>query len=187
MVAFTTMLVVFSSVVVAVLVAAALQMGSLALRRAGRGSSSLIADIVALTASVVGGVVFLWNALWFAYGPGGWVQELPYSLQIGAVFLYLAGCVGLMNVQSVLSRGYTLRILVDLLERGGRANVDSLKSGYGGGLGIGGLIAKRLHSLASLGLLHFQDNQVGPLTPLGKLLAEMTVRLRKLLRLEMVG
>lgn len=185
--AFKTILVVSSFVVLALLMAVALHLGCLALRRAGWMSSSLTTEIVSVGAPIAGGAVFLWKALGYAYGPGDLLPVLPHSLKGGAVFLYLAGCVGCLAVQSLLSRGYSLRILRDLLERGGDASVDSLKSEYGGGLGVRGLIAKRLHTLASLQFLHFQGNQVGPLTPLGKVVATTTSRLREFLRLEMVG
>lgn len=185
--AFKTILVVFSFIVLALLVAVALHLGCLALRRAGWMSYSLATEIVIIGAPIAGGVVFLWKALGHAYGPSELLPVLPSSLKGGAVFLYLAGCLSCLEVQSLLSRGYSLRILVDLLERGGDASVDTLKSEYGSGLGIRGLIVKRVHTLVSLRFLHFQDNQVGPLTPLGKVVAMTTSRLREFLRLEMVG
>lgn len=185
--AFKTILVVSSFVVLALLMAVALHLGCLAMRRASWMSSSLATKVVIIGAPITGGLVFLWKALGHAYGPGELLPVLPHSLKGGAVFLYLAGCLGCLEVQSLLSRGYSLRILVDLLERGGDASVDSLKSEYGGGLGIRGLITKRLHTLASLRFLRFQGNQVGPLTPLGKVVAMTTSRLREFLRLEMVG
>lgn len=184
---FKTILLVSSFVVLALLIAVALHLGCLALRRAGWMSYSLVIEIVIVGAPIAGGGVFLWKALGHAYGPGELFPVLPSSLKGGAIFLYLAGCLSCLEVQSLLSRGYSLRILIDLLERGGDASVDILKSEYGSGLGIRGLIVKRVHTLARLRFLHFQDNHVGPLTPLGKVMAMTTSRLREFLRLEMVG
>jgi len=184
---FKTILAVSAFVLAALLMVVVLHLGCLALRRAGWTSSSLAAEIVSVGGPIAGGIVFLWKALGHVSGPDGLLPILPDSLKIGAVFLYLAGCLSYVEVHGLLSRGYSLRILVDLLDRREGASIDSLKAEYGGGLGVRGMVTKRLRTLADLRLLHFGDKQVGPLTPLGKVVAMTTSRLRELLRLEMVG
>jgi hypothetical protein len=184
---FTTILVVSSFVVSALLIVVVLNLGALALRRAGETGSSLATEMIGVGGPVAVGVIVLWEALGHASGPDGLLPVLPDSLRIGAVLLYLAGCLSYVEVHGLLSRGYSLRILVDLLERGDGASIDSLKAEYGGGLGVRGMVTKRLRTLADLRLLRLQDKQVGPLTPLGKIVAMTASRLRELLRLEIVG
>ncbi|MFQ6111109.1 MAG: hypothetical protein ACE5LX_03655 [Nitrospinota bacterium] len=108
-------------------------------------------------------------------------------MKVSAIFLYLAGSLVYVELRSLLSRGYSVRILVDLHTRGASASLGSLKSGYGGGVGVRGMLAKRVGTLAGLGLLRFRGNRVGPLTPLGKVCAVAGERMRQLLRLELVG
>ena len=104
-------------------------------------------------------------------------------LKLAAVCLFLAGMVGYAELRSLLSRGYSLRMLVDLLSRNGSSSLEGLKSSYGNGMGMEGLLNKRLNTLASLGLLQREGGIVGPLTLRGRLVAEITSSLRRLLRL----
>lgn len=109
------------------------------------------------------------------------------AFHLSAAAFYLAGCITYLEVRSLLSRGYSLRILVDLAAQGGAARVDRLKAGYGDGMGIPGLLARRVRTLERLGLLRFEGERVGPLTPAGRVVAALTVGLRHLLRLDLVG
>lgn len=142
---------------------------------------------VILAVLVAAGPLGLWEAMESFFGPAGPAPSLPQSLKVGAVFLYLAGCLVYMELRSLVARGYSLRILIDLLTSGGSASMEKLKSGYGDGVGIQGMLAKRLGTLASLRLLRFQSDRVGPLTPLGKIFATASFGMRRLLRLEIVG
>ena len=131
------------------------------------------------------------------WGFGAWVdclhrsgtlgRPLPVSFRVAALLLYLTGCLVYGELLSLCSRGYSLRILVDLLSRGGSANVEDLKAGYGGGIGIRGLLVRRLDSLARLRLLAFDGHRVGPLTAPGQLFAAIGASFRKALRLEQGG
>jgi hypothetical protein len=183
---FTTILTVSAYVLMALLSVIMLHLGGLFLRRSWRHASSLAAEFINIFGPVGLGAVLLWQALDHAAGPVE-ILPLPSSLKAAAFCLYLAGCLCYVELHGLLSRGYSLRILVDLLERGEAASMDSLKAAYGGGLGVRGMVVKRVRTLANLRLLHFQDDQVGPLTPLGKLIAVISSSLRALLRLEMVG
>ena len=130
-------------------------------------------------------------------GLGAWVESLhragtfgrplPASFRGAALLLYLTGCIVYGELLSLFSRGYSLRILVDLLSRGGSAGLEELKAGYGGGVGIQGLLARRLESLAHLRLLGFDGKRVGPLTVLGRIFATIGSSFRRLLCLEQVG
>jgi DNA-binding HxlR family transcriptional regulator len=112
---------------------------------------------------------------------------VPPYLKVSALLLYVAGCATYLEIMSLVSRGYSLRILVDLLDHGGQLSIRSFKDLYGGGLGIRGLLAKRLRTLAQLRLLEYRENEIGPLRPPGRIVAKVSHRLRQLLRLDLVG
>ncbi len=114
-------------------------------------------------------------------------DPVPDFLRTSAAFLYWAGCIGYVEVLSLLSRGISFRVLLDLLENNGAADLKTLSLSYGGGMGLKGLLAKRLHSLSRAGFLQYRENQVGPPTLLGRLFGRVTSGMRTLLRLQQVG
>jgi hypothetical protein len=172
------------SVVCAISSVVILDIAFLALvRRQWIPSTSVLASVFLV--SVVGlGALGLWILL--------------KNLSIGAaVFLwvprltvlsfYLTGCLIYMEARSLLSRGYSLRILQDLLKNGGQADLETLKLSYGEGKGISGLITKRIQTLVNFHMLHHQGKKVGPLTPMGKGIGKAGFFWRKTLRLDRVG
>lgn len=114
------------------------------------------------------------------------VGSAPDSFPVAAVCLYAAGCIVYIEIRSLLSRGYSLRVLVDLLGRGG-ASIADLKQDYGNGLGVHGMVAKRVATLAQLGLVRMDGERVGPLTRAGRGVARLSAAMRALLRLDTVG
>lgn len=114
-------------------------------------------------------------------------EMLPPFLKSAAVGLYWAGCIGYVEILSLLSRGISFRVLIDLMEMNGAGEVEELKLCYGEGMGLKGLLQKRLDSLRRAGLVRCEGNRVGPLTPWGRLFSAATFRMRGLLRLEEVG
>ena len=124
------------------------------------------------------GLVVLWQAV----GP-----EIPLTLRVGAGCLYLAGAILYVQLRSVLSRGYSLRILVDLLGQPHAMDVEQLQTSYGNGKGLAGLLRRRVESLAEWGLMTAEGDQVGPLTLAGRVIAGPTLMMRRLLRMEHVG
>jgi hypothetical protein len=111
----------------------------------------------------------------------------PALFGCAAAAFYLAGLLAYLEARSLLSRGYSLRILMDIAEHGRSIDISALKAYYGAGMGIEGLLGKRLHSLARLGLLRVHNGLVGPLTGPGRVAAAVTSGVRRLLRLELVG
>ncbi len=100
---------------------------------------------------------------------------------------YLAGVICYIEMVSLLSRGYSQRILVDVVSCGGTAGIKHLKANYSDGMGISGILTKRLNSLKELHFLSFDGVRVGPLTLLGKVTGICGSWVRGLLRLERVG
>ena len=108
------------------------------------------------------------------------------NLFAGTVALYASLALGYFQCKSLFSRGYSIRILVDLLEHGGPDTVAHMKASYGG-RGLSGMMVKRLGSMAAFGLLNFDGAVVGPITVTGRIVARFVSAYRRLLRLENVG
>jgi hypothetical protein len=138
-----------------------------------------------LSVPFIVGIGFLWYLLELRFTEVSYTW--PLTITLGAIALYLAGIIVYVEFRALLSRGYSLRIVIDLLERDGCLGIQQLKGSYGGGLSLSGLIVKRLKSLADLGFLQFDGRKVGPLTPIGRACATIAVFARSLLRLERVG
>ncbi|MBI4354254.1 MAG: hypothetical protein HY595_03355 [Candidatus Omnitrophica bacterium] len=115
------------------------------------------------------------------------MSTMPLVLQVGSIGFYLTGVIVYVEVRSLLSRGYSLRILVDALDQPEGVSVSRLQDGYSNGMGMRGLLTRRLTGLAQWHLVQFDGRRVGPLTALGVCCATMMVGMRKFLRLEVVG
>ena len=123
---------------------------------------------------------------------GGWLvwtdlERVSASLRVGAVCLFAAGSITYLELRSLLSRGYSLRILLDLMDQEQGKTVERLRSEYGNGMGMTGLLLRRVQTLARLRLVHVDGHRVGPLTPLGKAMATTGFALRQVVRMEEVG
>jgi len=155
-----------------------LDVAFLALVRAGKLSRNSLLATVALFFWIFVGLVILGPLLAPLADP---------RLKIGAVAFYLAACLLYMEARSILSRGYSLRILVDLDKLPGRrADRKTLKDNYGG-MGVTGLLAKRVRTLADFRMLVFAEHRVGPLTWAGWCMGYAGLILRKSLCLHDVG
>lgn len=139
-------------------------------------------------AAVFGVLAFIGSCgVWMLVGSVVADERSPRLFRMGAAALYVAGLIVYLEIRSLLSRGYSLRILVDLRRVGGTCTVESLKSTYGGGKGIEGLLRKRIASLERLRLLRADPEEIGPVTAPGRLCAITAVWVRRLLRLDTVG
>jgi hypothetical protein len=133
------------------------------------------------------GVAVLWVGIARLIVSGWITEDSGSALSVGAIALYLAATIVYVEIRSLLSRGYSLRIVIDLMTHGNELTIEHLKSSYGNGLGVVGILAKRLATLDELRLIRVNDSQVGPLTTPGHLLAGLGLSLRRLLKLETVG
>ncbi len=171
-------------VLLALAVLVGLHLGYVALGRSGMIRTTVGRETVLLAVLSLVGAIGLLEGLRLKEGVG---SEHQWLLEVGGLCLYGSGYLIYVEAKSLFARGYSLRILVDLLSRGGTAPLASLKSNYGDGMGVSGILTKRLTSLLRLGLLRFEGDQVGPLTLLGKACAAVGGGVRQLLRLDLVG
>jgi len=167
----------FSVVAVSLAGLVLLHVGYLACTRPIRTSASWRASAALLAVSIPAGSWLVWASL----------EWIPASLRVGAVCLFLAGCLVYLELRSVLSRGYSLRIMLDLTGRDMGETLERLRFDYGNGVGVRGLLVRRLKTLARLRLVHLDGHQIGPLTPLGRVVAVTGSALRQALRMEGVG
>lgn len=130
-----------------------------------------------LAALVAVGLMLVWRLM-----PSG----ATIALKAGAISLYLAAALVYMELRSVLSRGYSLRILLDLLDRG-EMPVSQMPATYSNGLGVRGMLERRARTLALLRCVRAADHQIGPLTRLGRWCAKAGVQARRFLKMETVG
>jgi len=145
------------------------------------GPFSRFLSFAGFWAVVLAGPVLVCRAL--SLTPGGEAAVLRPS----ALVLYGAFCIGYVELRSLLFRSVSLRILVDLLQKEDGARLRDLRESYSGGMGMSGLLDKRLRGLVSLGLLRRGADTVGPLTPAGRAAAAAGRAVRRLLRLEAAG
>jgi len=115
------------------------------------------------------------------------LNKAGVDLTASAFLLYLAAFLVYLQFKSLFSRGYSLRILADLDSWGGRATEDKIRLNYGGGMGLGGMIEKRLKSMAGLGLIQHEGGTYGPLRFWGRRMARSGTWYRRWIRLDRVG
>jgi hypothetical protein len=100
-----------------------------------------------------------------------------------AVFLYSVGFFGgILQLYNLADRGFSLRILIDLLEAPPQAmRLDDVMQGYGAGRGIAWMYAKRLENMQSAGLAKVEGESV-VLTLKGRRVAKLFTWLREFAR-----
>lgn len=134
-------------------------------------------------------MVVLAAVVWFAIGQvaSADTKHPIFLVQIAGLAFYFTGCLIVMESLSLLSRGISLRVLIDLLERADPVEASQLETAYGGGMGLKGLLHKRLGSMVTLGLVTRRGDEVGPLSARGRWLGVLTAKVRDGLKLGEVG
>jgi hypothetical protein len=118
---------------------------------------------------------------------------LPPSLTIGspwidllsALFFYAAAFFGgVLQLYNLADRGFSLRILIDLLEKDNeRGSANELFSGYSHGQGMYWMYSKRVAGLVANGLATVNGDML-VLTNSGEKIARIYWRLRRFLNLD---
>lgn len=100
-----------------------------------------------------------------------------------AVFLYSAGFFGgILQLYNLADRGFSLRILIDILEAPSQAmRLDDVMQGYSAGRGIAWMYAKRLEDMQSAGLAKVEGESL-VLTPKGQRVAKLFTWLQEFAR-----
>jgi hypothetical protein len=100
-----------------------------------------------------------------------------------AVFLYGVGFFGgILQRYNLADRGFSLRILIDILETPSQAmRLDDVMQGYSAGRGIAWMYAKRLEDMQSASLAKVEGDSL-VLTPKGQRVAELFTWLQEFAR-----
>lgn len=116
---------------------------------------------------------------------------LPPALQIPVpvvdfgfcLFLYIAGFFGgVLQLYNLAERGFSLRILIDVLHApSGAMTLDEVMKGYGAGRGIAWMYAKRVEGMRAAGLV-VADGDRAVLTERGRRVARLFSRLQDFAR-----
>jgi len=118
---------------------------------------------------------------------------LPPSLQIPipavdflfCLFLYIAGFFGgVLQLYNLADRGFSLRILIDILHAPSRTmTLDEVMTGYSGGRGIAWMYGKRIEGMTATGLTQADGSKL-VLTARGRFVAQLFSRLRSFARVD---
>lgn len=112
----------------------------------------------------------------------------PRWLDFAAMLFYFSAAFfgGILQLYNLADRGFSLRILIDLMEAPESPDVDRLMAGYSRGRGISWMYRKRIDDLLAGGFIR-KENRSLVLTPKGAALAMLFARLRRFFRLQAAG
>jgi hypothetical protein len=112
------------------------------------------------------------------------VMPIAWVDIVFSVFLYGVGFFGgILQLYNLADRGFSLRILIDILEAPSQAmRLDDVMRGYSAGRGIAWMYAKRLNDMQSAGLVRV-DGECLVLTPKGRRVAKLFTWLQEFARI----
>jgi hypothetical protein len=128
-------------------------------------------------------IVLSWSITYRDLGilPSSLLTEPPW-LDLGvSLFLFSAAFFGgILQLYNLADRGFSLRFLIDLLERGTCASASELMDGYSAGKGIGWMYGKRLHGLLDKNFIEERPGKIA-LTAKGEAAAAFFLRVSDVL------
>ena len=115
--------------------------------------------------------------------PDSWFQHAVWIDFYFMIFLYFAGFFGgLLQLYNLSDRGFSLRILIDILEsKTTSLSLKNIMQYYGGGKGMGWMYQKRIDGMTSSGLVQIQGERL-ILTTKGRRAANLFLNLQKFYR-----
>ena len=115
-------------------------------------------------------------ALWVSAvaAPLGAKAGAPDQILLGLLAILAAG-VGWANLWGVLTRGYTLRLLLDFLRLAKPVTREELGAAYSGGRGLDWMFRKRLATLAAFGLTRRRNGLITMTSFPGRAVAQLSL------------
>lgn len=110
-----------------------------------------------------------------------------YLIDFSGLLLLLSILIFFLGVWGLLTRGYSVAILIALHSVGGKATTIELEKNYSGGRGLRWLTAKRLDGLTVSKTIKIEKNQITIRKPLGLLLIKLNKIFKFLFRLKGYG
>ena len=130
--------------------------------------------------------LLLWGGLpfWFHDAPVGggswWLERLT------GLLIYGAFVIGYLELNSLLNRGYSMSILLQIVSSERPLTIEEMGRAYGGERGLNWLMEKRLQGLVDLGFAKKDEGDL-VLSPRGKKLAHVLSRMIGFLGLRRFG
>ena len=110
-----------------------------------------------------------------------------YLINFSGLLLLLSILIFFLGLWGVLTRGYSVAILVSLYNVGGKATTTELEKNYSGGRGLEWLTAKRLNGLSVAKIIKIEKDQITIRKPLGPLLIKLYKTFKLLFHLKGYG
>lgn len=129
-----------------------------------------------LPAAVLHAIAWLLAAAWLGGGVPGLAQTIAGLSLIGFF------CLAYAQVFSLAIRGFSLRILVDIHDRG-PLTTEQIMTGYSEGRGLDWMFEKRLAGLESIAMIRREEGATIALRPLGLCAGLMGVWTKRLLNM----
>ena len=122
-------------------------------RRPGGGAAALLRVFFAILAALA--IAHLLTSPDLGFLPHDFQIPLAVVDLVFCLFLYAAGFFGgVLQLYNLAERGFSLRILIDILHApSGAMTRDEIFSGYGGGQGIAWMYRKRVGGMIATGLV----------------------------------
>lgn len=117
----------------------------------------------------------VWLAVMLPFGVPSLAQFIAAVSLVGFI------CLSYAQAFSLATRGFSLRILVDIREHGPRT-IEQVMSGYSGGRGLDWMYEKRLLALESVGLIYREGDMVIA-KPAGRFAGLMGVYVKRILNM----
>lgn len=100
------------------------------------------------------GLVYSWQANFFEFNR----DLIPHILT--SIFIYSGFVIGYFEFFSLINRGYSLSIMMDISRRTLPPTITELEQEYAGGLGLRWMLTKRVKGLASINFISVDDEKV---------------------------
>lgn len=104
----------------------------------------------------------------------------------GGCAIIVASCLIYMEIFSMICRGFSLRIVIDILKKG-QLDLDEVLTGYADGKGVDWIIEKRLQGLHDIGFIEMDQEKITLKSKTALFLGHIFVQYKKLFKIGLGG
>ena len=108
--------------------------------------------------------------------------QIPATTLVGGLSTSVFMCLFYMEAFSMIARGFSMQIITDIQLSNG-LTLDGVVENYGEGRGTEWMLAKRIEGIKKLNLIRCNDREMTLQAPYGYLLARLSVRYKRILKL----
>ena len=106
---------------------------------------------------------------------------------LSGLLLLLSILIFILGLWGLLTRGYTVALLVTLYSLGGKSTITELENTYSGGRGLKWLTTKRLNGLSNAKMIRIEKSQITIRKPLGLLIIKLYKTFQQVFQLKGYG